>query len=132
MSGVLRWVGRVLFLSLAGFATLSIIGSIAAIPSGGTGGRTLLADRAPAPPEEAARPMPGEPAAPAPEAARPDAAPAPGDVADATVVAAAPPPDPAARWLEPISYALIAIAALLGAILLALWRIGDAIRDARR
>ena len=131
MSGVLRWVGRVLFLSLAGFATLSIIGSIAAIPSGGTGGRTLLADRAPAPPEEAARPMPGEPAAPEPEAARPDAAPAPGDVADATV-AAAPPTDPAARWLEPISYALIEIAALLGAFLLALWRIGDAIRDVRR
>ena len=133
MRTTFHWFGRVLFLVFAGFATLSIIGSIAAIPSGGTGGRTLFAERAVAPLPSSPEPQDAVPAEPSPDT---PGAPAEGNVAAASgetaVLAPAPPPppDPVVRWLEPITYALIAIAALLAAVVLLLWRIGSAIRDA--
>ena len=49
---VFDWLGRVIMLVLAGMITLSIIGAIAAIPSGGLPGRIGMVDReAPVPPD---------------------------------------------------------------------------------
>lgn len=138
MKNAIGWFGRILILVLAVSSTLSIIGSIAAIPSGGTASRTLFGEAAP-PAYEAETPAPEQTVEPAPEQTD---EPTPGEAARTVLVepsspqgagsgpvslAPAPPEDPVARWLEPIAYALIAIAGLLAVGVLLLWRIGSAI-----
>ena len=119
MTGFLDWAGRVVMLVLAGMITLSIIGAIAAIPSGTIESRMGMESRAW--PEPQARPEPQ------PVPAEPRAEPSPGATArvaqPGTVLAPAPkePVDPA-RWLEAITYALLAlVGAGIFAIIL-LWR----------
>ena len=120
MTGFLDWAGRVVMLVLAGMITLSIIGAIAAIPSGSIETRIDLE------PRDWPAPAPATEPQPLPQATRvrarpaPQAAPQP-EAAAATAVAPAPekPFDPA-RWLEAITYALLALAgiAAFAAILL--------------
>ena len=131
MKNAVSWLGRVLILVLAVSSTLSIIGSIAAIPSGGVASRTLFAGAEPPPARGSADPAPDAVAEPAPEEAAGTVLlePAGQDVAGAgaTTLAPARPEDATARWLDPIAYALIAIAGLLAVGVLLLWRIGSAI-----
>lgn len=120
MTSFLDWVGRVVMLVLAGMITLSIIGAIAAIPSGSIETRMRMEPRdwPVQQPQAEPQPLPAEPR-PTPEpGAASQAAPGPG-----TVLAPAPaePVDPA-RWLEAITYALLAIAGILAFALILLWR----------
>jgi hypothetical protein len=121
MTGFLDWLGRVVMLVLAGLITLSIIGAIAAIPSGSIEPPVRVdPSRWPAPrPEPQPRPIPPQPQ-PEPEAPVPEAAPAPGP-APIQVVPAPPKPLQPADWLETIAYALLALAGIfaLATILLA-------------
>ena len=123
MSGFLDGAARALILALSGFATLAIIGSIAAIPSGevarqlGVGSEQV----------EVAAPQPAERQAAVPEfTGNADAG------IETEAVAAAPPPSDAPhaeRWLEVIAYALIAIAGLLAVIALTLMRATGYLRN---
>lgn len=121
MTGFLDWAGRVVMLVLAGMITLSIIGAIAAIPSGSIEQRMGMESprQWPVPqPEAEPQPLPAGPR-PAPTAgSAPQAVPGRG-----AVLAPAPekPFDPA-RWLEAITYALIAIAGLAAFGVILLWR----------
>ena len=134
MKNAVSWFGRVLILVLAVSSTLSIIGSIAAIPSGGMAERTLFAGAEP-PPRGSVDPAPDAVAEPAAEEAAPTILVEPsgpqGAGGGAFTLAPAPPEDPVVRWLEPIAYALIAIAGLLAVGVLLLWRIGSAILEQR-
>ena len=120
-SGFFEWVGRVVMLVLAGMVTLSIIGSIASIPSGSFESRMGLQEQVPLPPE-------AQPPPPAPEETgrRPQAgegaAPVPG--AGPVAGTGAAPPDRAGpeRWLEAITYALLALVGLAALLALLLWR----------
>ncbi len=118
------WLGRVIMLVLAGMITLSIIGSIAAIPSGSIETRMGIEQAQwPAPqPETQPRPVPPEPVQqqPAETAPQPAAPPAPAMV-PARAPAPSPPPDPA-RWLEAITYALIALAGIAAFATILFWR----------
>lgn len=120
------WISRVVMLVLAGMVTLSIIGSIAAIPTGTIEGRMGL-NRPPGQPvaEEAepeARPA-QQPRGSQSPAAEPNAS-------EATGVAAAPPGQPEAhRWLEAITYALLALVGIAALATFLLWR---GLRDRRR
>ncbi|PWG02460.1 hypothetical protein [Sphingosinicella humi] len=125
--GFLDWLGRILMLALAGLVTLSIIGSIAAIPSESIETRMGLetqpptADRPPLPESEP------EAAAPQPEPTRQPAAPR-GVLSDPGAPAASAPSE-AARWLEAITYALLALVGLAALASLFLWR---GLREQRR
>ena len=122
MSGFLDGATRALILALSGFATLAIIGSIAAIPSGGVARQLGVGSE----PVEVAAPQRAEQQAPVPEVTS-DAGAGTGTEA----VTAAPPPSDAPdaeRWLEVIAYALIAIAGLLAVIALTLMRIAGSLR----
>lgn len=103
-------------LVLAGMVTLSIIGSIAAIPSGSIGTRIgFEATELPVPVEA----VPED--EPAPSAAQQEPgtlAPGPGEA----VAVAAPQEREPRDWLEAITYALIALAGLAGLGCLLLWR----------
>ena len=118
--GFLDWLGRVLMLVLAGLVTLSIIGSIAAIPSESIGTRmgletrTSTIDHPPLPEPEP------EAAAPQPEPSRQPAA--PGGVSAGPGAPAASASSEAARWLEAITYALLALVGLVALASLILWR----------
>jgi len=119
MSGALAWLGRLIVLTLSLLATLSIIGSIAAIPSGSVEGRLGLeppqADRVALPETE-----PAETAAPMPSAGARDLA---GErVAQSRRQAVAPELDDPLRWLEPLTYAVIALAGLMALVVLFLWQ----------
>jgi hypothetical protein len=109
-------------LTLAGMITLSIIGAIAAIPSGSLPQNIRFeADRWPAPEaREAPRPVPqAQSRPPSEERARP------GAEARGQAVAVAPaPPKPVepADWLEAITYALLALAGIAALGVLLLWR----------
>lgn len=135
--GFFEWLGRVIMLVLAGMITLSIIGAIAAIPSGVVQDRVGLdPSRWPAPQPQTepqpipveAQPMEGEPVAesqpvePDPQAA-PDAVPQAGSAPVAAAAAPPPPPpiDPA-EWLEAITYILLALAGILVFATILLWR----------
>lgn len=117
-SGFFEWVGRVVMLVLARMVTLSIIGSIASIPSGSFESRMGLQEQVPLPPEAQSPP-------PAPEETgrRPQAGEGAAPVAGAGVTGAAAPnragPE---RWLEAITYALLALVGLAALIALLLWR----------
>ena len=111
-------------LVLAGLITLSIIGAIAAIPSGSPVQTSLgMEPRAWPEPQPAVEPRPippkASPPAPPSEQQAPAAAPPP----PATMIPVPPPaPDPIERWLETIAYALLAIAGILAFATLLLWR----------
>jgi hypothetical protein len=120
----LDWVARVVMLALAGMVSLSIIGSIAAIPSGSIEGRIGIDQSQPSSPEPTAEDRSSP--TPTPEAT-PSAEPGPGQI---SIAAPAPPerPDPA-RWLEAITYALLALVGLSALATLLLWR---GLRERRR
>lgn len=120
MTGALAWTGRLIFLVLAMLATLSIIGSIAAIPSG-------LAEQRPG--IERPRTTPAEvPAAdrrvpvPAPERASQPADGPPATTVGEVIASAPPERDDPLLWLEPLTYALLALAGLMAIGVLLLWR----------
>ena len=128
MTGFYEWLGRVIMLVLAGMITLSIIGSIAAIPSGSIPSQAGMDPRdwpRPEIREEAPRPPAPTEATPAamPERPQPQAA-APASP-QGQFVAAAPapqrPPHPL-EWLEAITYALFALVGLAALATLLLWR----------
>ncbi len=126
MNGFWDWVGRVVMLSLAGMITLSIIGAIAAIPSGSLPPEVRF--------ERGERPVPEEAEELRPEVQRPQAADPAGANAAAPgqVVAVAPAPKEEVRpedWLETIAYALLALVGLAALGTLLLWR---ALRQWRR
>ena len=122
-----EWLGRVIMLVLAGMITLSIIGAIAAIPSGSIETRLGVEQRdlpqpvpVPQPEEEASPPLPAPSAAtPEPEQ-RPVATPTGG-----SQMVGLPQPKPAptaAEWLEAITYALLALVGLAAVAILLFWR----------
>lgn len=117
MKPALDWLARTAIVALSMVATLSIIGSIAAIPSGSIEQRLGMEIV-----EQSADPLSRverEPVA-APNQ-REVAVPAKSRETD---IATPPsqPRNPLEPWLESITYALIAIAALLGAGVFMLWR----------
>lgn len=127
MTGALTWLGRTAVLTLSLLATLSILGSIAAIPSGSVEGRLGL----PRPQSEITTERSLERSLPAPASPGPRM-PQPGSGGSQTVEAiAVPEPDERLRWLEPLTYAVIALAGLMAIAVLLLWRIVVAL-DARR
>lgn len=121
--GFLDRLGRLAMLVLAGLVTLSLIGAIAAIPSGSIETRMgLETPRIETPPLPETEPRTAEPradrAAGASDGRSPAGAPIP------------PPPAPdAARWLEAITYALLALVGLTALASLLLWR---SLRERRR
>jgi hypothetical protein len=124
MNGFYDWLGRVIMLVLAGMITLSIIGSIAAIPSGSITSQAGLDPREW--PRSEIREQPVRPT-PAPTARTQQQQPQPQrTVAAATergLVVPAPEraPQPA-EWLEAITYALFALVGLAALATLLLWR----------
>lgn len=121
MRAPLDWIARVIMLALAGMVSLSIIGTIAAIPSGTIEGRIGMEESRSvveevAPDEQLTQPG-GEPAAARPEAG----------LGKQVAGKAAPPPAPTSdekivQWLEAITYALIALVGLAALATLVLWR----------
>ncbi len=109
-------------LVLAGMITLSIVGSIAAIPSGTIEGRIGIEQPEPSLPQQAAP----ETAPPLPKAFEGETAePGTGSTGASGAAAIAPPPpgeDDAERWLEAITYALLALVGLVALAALLLWR----------
>lgn len=120
MRNTLDWVSRVVMLVLAGLVSLSIIGSIAAIPSGSI---ASLDDDGPS-----YGPSPTRTTEPDQqqsfEAARGDQAPGMAGGEAGTAIEVAPKEEEAdpARWLEAITYALIALVGLAALATLILWR----------
>ncbi len=117
MAGFLDWAGRVFMLVLAGLITLSIIGAIAAIPS------SIMETRMGAHPREWPVAQPQTEPTPAPPGPASAAQAAPQTAPDATVVA--PPPEApadAGRWLEAITYALLALVGMGLVMTILLWR----------
>jgi hypothetical protein len=129
MAGFWEWLGRVIMLVLAGMITLSIIGAIAAIPSGSIPARIVAEGKHwPVPETREPRPQLAPPAPrPQPDPGRSAARPA----AQSITAAATAPPTPvqAAEWLEAITYALFALVGLAAFATLLLWR---ALRQWRR
>lgn len=122
MRGPLDWITRVIMLALAGMVSLSIIGTIAAIPSGTIEGRMGVEERGVPVPTTAPEERPGTPSGKA-APSLPDADPTGGQVSVA--MAPAPPPSPGEKieeWLEAITYALIALVGIAALATLVLWR----------
>jgi hypothetical protein len=121
--GFFDWLGRVIMLVLAGMITLSIIGAIAAIPSGSIGTR-MGVERTSWPEPSPVEPRPAPPPRPQPEAEpQPEPAPPAATPAQETVAAApAPKPDPLERWLESITYILLALAGIAAFATILFWR----------
>lgn len=122
MTRFTEWLGRVIMLVLAGMVTLSLIGAIASIPSGSIETRLGVEPRdwpEPSPSGRIAAPPPQaeQPAPPPSSAAVPAAAPS-------ETIALPQPMQPvdAARWLESITYILIALVGLLALGLVLFWR----------
>jgi hypothetical protein len=112
----LEWIGRTAMLVLAGLITLSIIGAIASIPSGSIETRFGMDG-------DTTSPIGDEPSPAAPQGKEA------GSGTQAGVGAAQPLPaspansrDAPARWLEAITYALIALAGVAALGLILLWR----------
>ncbi len=117
MHSPLDWIARVIMLVLAGMVSLSIIGAIAAIPSGTIENRIGIDQ--PAVDPGVAPPAPPEAILPPPE----DRASTPGAPTD--YVDYGPPPPRASDielWLEAITYALLALVGLAALATLILWR----------
>jgi hypothetical protein len=122
MTRFTEWLGRVIMLVLAGMVTLSLIGAIASIPSGSIETRLGVERRdwpEPSPPGGSSAPAPG-PEQPAPEP--PQAAAPAAPRSEMAAVSQLKPPAEAARWLESIAYALIALVGLAALGLAILWR----------
>ena len=122
MTRFTEWLGRVIMLVLAGMVTLSLIGAIASIPSGSIETRLGVEPSdwpEPSPSERIAAPPPGA-EQPAPEPPR-GAAPAVPQSQRVAVPQRKQPVD-AARWLESITYALIALVGLVALGLALFWR----------
>jgi len=124
---IFDWIARTAMLVMAGLVTLSILGSIAAMTNdpgvGLAGGDRPLVGAQPAAEREAS------PAPPLPEQDdRAAAAPAGREGAAATAARPAG-EDEQARWLEAITYALLAIAGVGAIGVLMLWQ---AVRELRR
>ena len=108
-------------LVLAGMITLSIIGAIAAIPSGTVQTRMGMEPRAWPEPQPVTEPVPQ----PGPEAPQLDPTPvAAAPVAQPGTVLVPAPKEPAdpARWLEAITYALLALVGAVVFAIILLWR----------
>jgi len=122
VTGPLHWLARLAVLTLSLLATLSILGAIASIGTADMAGRSVGERRTAVDPSDARQakrptiPETGrsrvQPASPAGEARQ----------AEAGVFAPPPPPDPL-RWLEPLTYAVLALAVLAAMAVLLLWRI---------
>jgi hypothetical protein len=112
------WLGRVIMLVLAGMITLSIIGAIAAIPSGIVSERIGMTERQAPVPEAEPTSAPER----RPDQADPESA--PGDVTSNQVSIAAAEPDPVdpAAWLEAIFHALLALVGIAALATVILWR----------
>ena len=112
-----EWLGRVIMLVLAGMITLSIIGAIAAIPSGGLPERIGMSG------SEVSAPPVSEPApthaAPRDRATSPQSTDADADVG---LTPAEPERLDPGRWLEAITYALLALVGIAALATLILWR----------
>lgn len=112
------WLGRVIMLVLAGMITLSIIGAIAAIPSGGLPERIGMVEReATVPPDAQPSPAPAPRAAGETKGEGTDS----GDDRASIAPAARQPVDPA-EWLETITYALLALVGIAAFATILLWR----------
>jgi hypothetical protein len=122
MTGFYDWLGRVIVMVLAGMITLSIIGSIAAIPSGSVPSKARVDPRDRPRPEVREQPVRPSP----PPAARPQPPQPQRTITTATqgkFVAPAPErPPQAAEWLETIAYALFALVGLAALATILLWR----------
>lgn len=116
MSGLLDSAARVVMLVLSVLATLAIVGSIAAIPTGQVA-QFLGSER-----EAATGPTAEAPSAEPTVLEDDKQAEAAGTPSSGATPAPEPAPSPAERWLEVIAYALIAIAGLLAIIALTLMR----------
>jgi hypothetical protein len=118
----LEWLGRVIMLALAGMITLSIISALAAISSQSSVPRQLGFERARAPAPPASAPAPPA-VVPEAQPERPEENMVDSGVRQVIVAPAQPEPADSARWLEAITYALLALAglAVLGCLLL--WRL---------
>jgi hypothetical protein len=118
VSGALDWLGRVVMLAVAGLVTLSIIGAIAALPSGSgplsdveiVGGDQPVSTPA----------APAEEALPEPSARFDDASPA-GEERPVLPPTAEREPE-TGPWLETIAYTLLALVGLAALGLVQLWR----------
>ncbi len=117
MAGFLDWAGRVFMLVLAGMITLSIIGAIAAIPS------SIMESRTGADPREWPVTQPETEPVPAPPGRDSAAQAAPQAAPGAVVVAPRrEAPADAARWLEAITYGVLALVGLGLLVAILLWR----------
>ncbi|MET1113291.1 MAG: hypothetical protein ABWX67_17365 [Allosphingosinicella sp.] len=124
---IFDWIARTAMLAMAGLVTLSILGAIAAMTNDPglrfAGGDRPVIEGAPVDERQAATP------APAPEGGG-AAAVAPAGSPGTAVTAPRPAPDDkAARWLEAIAYALLALAGIGALGVLMLWSI---VRELRR
>jgi hypothetical protein len=122
--GFLDWLGRVVMLVLAGLVTLSIIGSIAAIPSGSIETRIGIETepRTAEPPLQRVAPKATDSPTPDGDPTRPAASGSAG-------APFASGPHEAARWLEAMTYALLALTGIAALATLILWR---GLRERRR
>jgi hypothetical protein len=121
MNGFWDWVGRVIMLSLAGMITLSIIGAIAAIPSGSLPQNVRFEQERRPSPEPEAEQRQQTPRAEREHQPQPEERTASPPVAVAVAPAPVTPIDPA-DWLETIAYALLALVGLFSFATLLLWR----------
>ena len=127
-TGFGEWMVRMVMLVLAGLVTLSILGALAAMSN------SAAVDVVEGPPPATApiartaeRPTPSRTAPP--DSLGPGAGPSPGQQANGTGSAGAAAPERSDRWLEAITYALLALAGLLALAILLLWR---SLRQLRR
>lgn len=118
MTSLLDWIGRVVMMVLAGLITLSIIGAISAIPSGPVGTRMGVGEAPPAPPVIAEPETERIERRAAPAAAEPT----PGAGTGLPLAAPERKDADSARWLEAITYALLALVGLAALACLLLWR----------
>jgi len=127
-------ISRIVMLALAAMVTLSVVGVIEAIPRGAMQERVGIARQQPVPQQPQPEPQPQERQAPEPQSepneprqAEPGSS---GGVVGPAVFAPPPPEDEdVERWLEAITYALMALAGLMGIATLILWR---SLRERRR
>ncbi len=127
-----EWLGRVIMLVLAGMITLSIIGAIAAIPSGSVPDAIRIAQREPPlPPPVEAQPQPPPKETESPT--EPQTTAGAQVTNQLTIAPREPEPVDPAEWLEAITYALLALAGIAALATMILWRMlhqGRRIADA--
>ncbi|MGZ8286471.1 MAG: hypothetical protein ACXW27_16530 [Allosphingosinicella sp.] len=125
---IFDWIARTAMLAMAGLVTLSILGAIATMTN--DPGTRFAAGGRPAIEGERAQERDPVQAPSRPEEGDVAAAAAPAGSQESTIVAARPDPeDKAARWLEAIAYALLALAGIGALGVLMLWSI---LRELRR